>query len=116
MRQPRHLGGAGNAEIGDLDLPAPCDQDVGRLDVPVNDPFLVSEDKAAQDLPANIESQLAGQFGHLLEEVSQRRAVDVLHGYEKLVRGVAKVEELDDVGVLELAVNAHLVKEALEKL
>ena len=62
----------GQAEIYELDRPIACDQDVGGLQVAVQDPSIVSGLQCARDL-----DRLADRFG-LRDRTAQRHAVDVL--------------------------------------
>ena len=59
LRQAGVVGGAGQAEVGELDaLHAVLQQDVGRLDVAVDQPLRVRRRQAAGDLEADAQDLL----------------------------------------------------------
>ncbi len=58
--QPRRFGQPRQAEVHDGDLAVLGDQNVGGLDVAVNDAFLVGGLQALRDLPADFERILDG--------------------------------------------------------
>ena len=114
----RHLhvvGGAGQAEVGDLDaLDAVFEQDVGRLDVAMDQALLVSGGQAGGDLAADAEDLLQLQRAFAVDFVLERLAVDELHHQVgRLVRVVDGVDR-DDVIVMHGRGGRGLAEEALD--
>ena len=80
LRQAGVVDGAGQAEVGDLDaLDAVLQQDVGRLDVAMDQPLLVRGRQPLGDLQADAQDLLQLQRPGPVELLLQRDAVDELH-------------------------------------
>jgi hypothetical protein len=102
----------GDAEIEDLHRPAVRHQDVGGLDVAVDDPQLVSPRQPLGDLGGDVEGAVErqGAAGDLL---LQRLPGVVGHGHEHpAVRGLVDLVDDADVGVLEAGDRLRLLQEA----
>ena len=113
-----HLARAGarDPEVGDLDDALGVDDDVVRLDVPVDDAVAVRIAERGEDLP-----RVGDRDGHRAEparadQLLERATLDVLH--DDVVRAVrlAAVEDRDDVRVREAGRVGRLSAEALDEL
>jgi hypothetical protein len=114
LRQAGVVGGAGQAEVGQLDplLDAGLQQDVARLDVAVDQPHGVRRGQAGGDLPADARHLRHLQRPEPVELLLQRLAGDVLHnevGGRLLLDGV----DVHDVLVADGGGGAGLAQEAL---
>ena len=123
LRRPHHgtgggdvraLAGAGDAEVGDACSALVVDQDVLGLQVAVHDPLAVREAGRVQDLTGEVDRILRAHPP--LDQVLERRAVDVLHRDEVSAVERAAVEDPDDVRVLEAGGSLCLALEALHEL
>ena len=101
---------AGHAEIGDHDVVA-LQQDVVGLDVPVHHALLVGRRQGGAD--GADDGERAGQReGRLAQEqVAEVLALHVRHGEPEEVAHLARVEDPQDVRVLEPARHADLALE-----
>ena len=104
-----------DAEVGDLDLLVGRDDDVGRLDVAVDDPFAVGVVHRLRDLRDHVGDLVPGERGLLDQEALQGLALDVLHRDvgDLRVGVLADVVDRDDVGVREDAGGLRLANEPL---
>jgi hypothetical protein len=101
----------GQAEVGDLGDTVGVQQDVGRLQVAVDDPLLVRRvDGAGQGLhqPGGV----PGRQRRALEALRQAAAVHILQGEVRAAPGLADLEDLDNVGVLQPGHRLRLPPEA----
>ncbi len=117
------LGGLGEAEVDDLHLPVLGDEHVGRRHVAVDDverlpvgaAHLVGVGEALADLGGDEAGGLDGEALpaglHVLDDLLEIGAVDVLHHDEVGVLADADVEDLGHVGVREVRGEARLVEE-----
>ncbi len=113
LRQPR-LAGAGDPEIQDLqDVRVAAENQVGRLDVAVDDAVLVGEGEAAADLDDQLDALARVERSAPPDQLGQRLARDVLHGDERLAVVLADVVDGDDVRVLQPRRQPRLALEAL---
>ncbi len=102
------------AEIDDLDaVPAFLQPDVGRLDVPVDQPALVGLGQSLRDFLADPQDLLGGQFALAVEAVFQRLAQQELHGQVGHAAVLAHLVNGDDVVVLDRGGGLRLAVEAL---
>ncbi len=116
VRLHRSVEGAGDAEVGDLHRPVRADQDVGRLDVAVDEPGGVGEPEGGGDLGGYLRRLLRREVAVGAQDVGQRAPIDVLHG-DEVRRGVlAPVEHVDDVGVVEVGRRLGLTAETLDEV
>ena len=100
-RQVAPTGSLGQAEVGDLGLAAVVVQDVGGLQVAVDDPQVVGRLDRAGERRHQLRRGLRVEPAGPLEPVGQAAAGEVLHGQERPAVGVAVFVDLDDVGVLD---------------
>ena len=108
--------GLGDAEIHDLDRAVLEDSNIGRLDVPVDDPALMSKLEALANLDQNRDDGVFVGYHIGLEQL-----VEVVSGEKLLddVRDVAldpEVKDESDVAVDEVADELGLLLEALSHL
>ena len=118
-RPDDHAGGreigptdlTGEPEIDDLRPPLTIEQDVVRLDIPVDDPPPVgvverrcNVAKNARD-PIEIETPMTNR-------PLQRLPFDVLHGEKETTRLFPRLEDPNDVGVIEPGDRTHLPQKA----
>ena len=100
------------AEIEDLDLTARGQEEVPRLDVPVDDPLDVSRVERVRDLGPELRHPLRGQRG-LPEELLEGRPLEQLEHEEGLVLVGPDVVEDADVGVVQAGDGRRLALEPL---
>ena len=107
--------GAGQAEVGDLDaLDAVLQQDVGRLDVAVDQPLRVGRGQALGDLHADAQDLRRAPSGPLRSSCScSDAAVDVLHDQVGQAVGLLDGVDGDDVVVADGGGGPGLAHEAL---
>ena len=117
LARPRREGREvlGEAEVGDVGLSRGVDQDVGGLDVAMDDASRVGVVQGEGDLPGDLEGA-TGREALALGEVGEWEAVDEAHREVVDVAVLLGVVDLDDVGVLELRAGAGLPVEPLEEL
>ncbi len=90
------------------------DQDVGRLQVAVDDALLMRVLHRLADRHEEFQPLFGGEPG-LVAELGQRQAVDQLHDEERLAGGrQAAVEHLGDVGMIHHRQRLPLLLEALQ--
>ena len=103
----------GDAEVGDLDLAFDVDEDVGALDVPVDDIAAVEIGEPIQDLADEVADEGFLEVAVVVEHGGDAAAGDVLEeDVEVLVVGVG-AEVLDDVWVLQVAQQFDLALQGL---
>ena len=101
-------------EIEDLHFPVGGEEDVLGLDVAVNDPFGVQITERLRDLTGDVERAFVRQRRVRLDDAAERASVDVLHR-DVHPALLARLQHLDDVGVIELLPHLLLALEALEE-
>ena len=104
----------GQAEVEDLRLAALGDEDVGGLDVAVDDALRVRGVEGVCNLDPEIERDFERERP-VVDAVLQRLAVEELHRDERLALGLADVVDRADVRVVERRGRARLALEALER-
>ena len=108
--------GLGDPEVEHLGVALSGDEDVGRLQVPVDHAALVDEVDRAADLDDQLEALAHAELVDVAVGI-ERRPLDVLHdevGRAHRRRRHARVEQVRDVRVLaELAQRGHLPQERL---
>ncbi len=107
------VGELGDAEVGDLDLVRLVDDEVGGLDVPVDDPARVGVVEGRRDLAHEADHPLGLEAGPFLEDGADRLPLHELHGEERHLVLLADVEQGDDVGVGQRPRDPRLLVEAL---
>ena len=92
------VGGARDAEVGDLDALVVVEQEVRRLDVAMHDPVRVRSVERRRGLPEPVE-RAADRLGAVaLEAVGERSAREILHHDVGAAIVLADVEDRDRVG------------------
>ncbi|PRP92123.1 hypothetical protein ENSA5_51420 [Enhygromyxa salina] len=117
-------GRLGQAEVGQLDLAVPRDQQVGRRDVAVDDAevlaglgvvevvgVLESLERLVEDPDDQRQRHPTAALLEELQQLLEGRALDVLHDDEVGLIGFTEVEDRDDVGVVEVQAQPRLVEE-----
>ncbi len=89
---------AGQAKIGDLGHALAVEDDVGRLDVTVQDPLVVRIGQALADLQHQLETLLERSLAKV-EDLFERAALDQLHREEVNPLLLSDLQNRDDVGV-----------------
>ena len=107
-------------EVDDLvDVPALhvlVADDVGGLQVAVDDARVMGELQRAAQRHGDVEHFVHGQLSVERDALQQARAVEVLHDQERMALRIdVVVEDADDVGVPELRGGAALAQEAFAK-
>ena len=114
LRQTRRGHLLRDPEVAQVDaLRRLRDEDVRRLDVPVDEPAVVRRVERARDLLQQVERLPEPERPLLLQQRAQVDALDVAHGdVEEAVR-LARVVDRDDVRVVERGGDLRLADEAL---
>ena len=108
--------GARDAEVGELDDVVFGDEDVGRLDIAMEQTLAVCVGEAACDLRRVVDRDRLGEAAVSRDDLGERRAVDQFHHDEVRIVLVADVEGVDDVGMRELCGRFGLLVEAANEL
>ncbi len=90
-------------------------QDVVRLDVAVDEPFLVGTVQSLGDLGNQLHGVALGHLAFALDLLAERLAVHVLHHQVGRRAGVAEFQGLDDIGMVELLGGHVFLLEAFEQ-
>src|ERR1019366_3747523 len=99
-----HAGGnERRAEVGNLDVGLSVQQDVGRLDVAVDDPGAVGEIQGPGAFENDLDDPVERQQGVRVAVRLERAAVDVFHHHVGEAFVHHRVVDLHDVRVRELA-------------
>ena len=112
----QRAGALGQAEVGEVTVLLAAgarDQDVRGLHVTVDEPLLVGRVQRLGNLLEQRDRANGVECAFLREQVSQIRAVDVAHGEEQRAVLLSRVEDRDDMRVVERGGNARLAQEAL---
>ena len=91
-------------------------QDVVRLDVPMDDPLLVGMFQSARAGDDHVERVADGELAEFSEPRLHAAAVDILHGAIVKTVGFADTVTAHDVGVIEPGHDTRLALEALDEL
>ncbi len=117
---PPGQGGAvrhpGNAEVRHLHVAVGVDQDVLRLDVPVNNAVLVGVLQGRENADGHLGGHLGIQPALFLDQLLEGFALDVFHDQVTVLPVHAHVQEVDDVVVGHFAGGLGLPLEAAHKL
>ena len=109
----RGHGEARHSEVHDLHRPVHGEEDVGGLDVAVDDAGLVRAGQPVEELHDDVDLPLQGQGRVLAQRLEQVHALEQLHrDVGRAVVVVAEVEDGEDVGVDDLGHRARLALEA----
>jgi hypothetical protein len=103
---------AGEPEVGQVDVTVVCDEDVGRLDVAVDESARVGGVQGGSDLPGDRDCLFFRQRP-FCKQLLELGAVDVAHGDVQLAGDLAGVVDGDDVRVVDRGGEAGLAQEAL---
>jgi len=107
-------GEAGDAEVHDLHRAVLADEDVGGLDVTVDDAGLVGVGQPVQHLQDDRHLAVEGQRDPQAQRLEQVLPLEQLHGdVRRAVSVVPQVEDEDHVGVHELGHRPRLPLEAV---
>ena len=105
----------GEAEVGEARLAAAIHHDVGRLQVPVDDPLVVDGGQARAQVAGEVQGLVRSEAPDPRQERIQVLPVDVLHGEEGLALQLHDVVKTAEVGVGDLAADPHLRVEPLQR-
>ena len=111
----RRFGELGNAEVEHLGLAAAGDEQVGRLDVAMDDGGAVRGVERIGDLDAEVEQVVERQRA-ARDALLERLALEQLHHHEVLALLFADVVKDADVRVTQARDDAGFAEEALERL
>ena len=117
VRRPAHrLDQAREAEVEDLELPVAGDEEVLRLQVAVDDPFLVRRGQPQGHLQAVLDGFPRRQRLSRLQLVAERLPLQQLRDEIRKLRVLADVVDGDDVGMAEHAGRARLDLESADEI
>ena len=102
----------GESKIGDEAWPLAVDHDVAGLQVAMQHALSWAAARPAQMLAREIEGLVGGQPADAAQERAQVLAIDVLHRKVGLAVNFAEIVNAADVGVRDLARDAHFVVKA----
>ncbi len=105
----------GESEVKDFGVSAIGDEDVGGLDVAMDDAFRVSGIEGVGDFDGEGEN-FGGLHGATRDAMFQRHAFEVFHGDEGLAVLLANVVDRTDVGVVERGGGLGFALEARKRL
>ena len=113
---PRRLGqGPGQAEVGDAEPPVGIEQQVGRLDVPVDQAAAVGVVETGGGLDADLHGLLRREQDPGVVDLAQAAPGQELEDQVRDAVLLAPVVDLEDVGVVEGGHGLGLGPEALEE-
>ena len=112
---PRERRAAGDAEVHDPGVAFLVDQDVGRLEVPVDDAQTVGLLEPVADLDGDADGLGRAHRPHHPQDALEVLAGHELHGDVEPPAVLAEVEHAADVAVGDAAGRRELVAEALER-
>jgi hypothetical protein len=101
---------SGDAEVHDVGM-ALVEQDVLRLDVAVENPVPVRVGERGGHAPSQGDGLGRGEPGQPVQAGTERSLPDVGHHVERVAGRLARVEQREDVGVLELGDRGDLPEE-----
>ena len=104
---------ARHAEVGQLGHAARHHDDVGRLEIAVNDAGAVHRPEPAAHLLRDLEGGSQGEAAFFVEELAQGGSGHVLHGEEADAFRLPEVVGADDVGMGDRARELDLAAELL---
>ena len=104
----------GDAEVHDHHPARSGDHDVLGLDVAMDEACIVDGFETGQELRGDLSCLVEVQRRPFLENLLQRRAVDVLHRHQLLTVELLEIEDPADVGRDHLARRADLLAQGLE--
>ncbi len=114
---PRRLGQRpGQPEVGDPESAVGVEEQVGRLDVPVDEPAAVGVVEPGGGLEADQDRLLRSEQGPGVVDLAEAAAGQELQHQVRLVVLLAPVVDLEDVGVVEGGHRSGLGPEPLEEV
>ena len=114
FRTGQLIGHGGEAEVHDDGLATLVQHNVLRLEVAVDDPFIMRRGEPRTDLASGIERLIRRQASNALEQVGEVFTIDVLHGNERLAVHFADVVHAADIWMRDLACDADFSVEPLQ--
>jgi hypothetical protein len=108
----RARGVLGQPEVRQVRVVVAADQDVGRLDVAVDQPVGMGLVERRADLGHQVDRALGIERAFVVQQPAQVGAVDVAHRQEDHAVGLAEVEDLDDMGMPQSGRDLRLAQEA----
>ena len=105
---------AGDSKIGDANLAAAIEHDVGGLQIAMKDAFVMGGGEAGTKLAGDLDRLVLGQATDSAEESGKVFAVDEFHGDELFFIDFADVENPANIGMRYLSGKANLVVESFQ--
>jgi hypothetical protein len=96
----RDLQGPGDAEIGDQRVSS-AEQNIPGLDVPVDDALAVGVTQRVRHFAGNLQRVVQWQLTFTPEPIPEGLALDIGHGVPELASGIARVEDGQNVWMLQ---------------
>ena len=109
----RALGQAEVREVAMLLAAGYCDEDVRGLDVPVHETLLVSRVQSLRDLLEQADRTARIERAAVARQLREVGPFDVAHGEEESAVLVSRLEDRNDVRVVERSGDPRLAQEAL---
>ena len=109
------LGALRQPEVRQLHVALVCQQDIGRLDVAVNDlPTIPGVVEGPRDLVGDADGLLDGKLEAPPQPILEGLPIDILHGEVVVSLVLARFVDHDDVGMVEAAGRLRLTPEPLD--
>ena len=109
------VGDPGETEVGDHNLAAPVEHNVGRFQIAVQYALGVSRGESGTKLSRNVERLVGRKTADAPQQGSEVFAIDVLHGEESLAIDVADIVDAAYIGMRDTTRDPHFIAKAFEQ-
>src|SRR6266404_8942447 len=106
----------GDAEVHYLRAPVLADADIGRLDVSMHDPTLVSECESGENIDDDVQPLLQRKRLTRLDQMLEIYALDEFHRDEEMTIGLSQIVDAHHIRVLKRSGRLRLVQKTLAQV